>query len=72
MSDERVTIYTAQDAPLCPRCGAPLVLVKARAGGRTWPALCCRRCEYWRPCRGQTEGEKRGKGASDGLGHGSY
>lgn len=49
MSDDRVTIYTAPDAPACPQCGAPLVLVKARAAGRTWPALCCRRCDYWRP-----------------------
>jgi hypothetical protein len=61
--DERVTIYTSRNAPACPECGAALVLVKASAGGRTWPALCCRRCSYWRPYRrtGYGLGADRGR-----------
>lgn len=54
--DERVIIYTAPNAPHCPECGAPLVLVRYQAGGRSWPALCCRKCPYWRPYRGRTGG----------------
>jgi len=51
-----VTLYQWSDpgqAPRCPNCGAALVLVRARlVNGRTWPALCCKRCAFWRTYRG--------------------
>jgi len=51
-----VTIYQWSDpgqAPRCPYCGGEMILVRARlVNGRTWPALCCKRCEYWRTYRG--------------------
>lgn len=52
--DEVIRIYTAPNAPPCPKCGARLVLVRYSAGDRTWPALCCRTCPYWRPASSQT------------------